>query len=182
MDKGEHNHIVTFTGRVFFPLAPRVEDVYIYDIAHSLAQQCRFTGHTRLPMSVAEHSVHVSEACPNYPMEGLLHDAAETYLCDMSAPVKHADHPLGRAYMEVEAAIEKAIAMRFDLVYPWPEEIHRADLIVRHTEARDLMHANYPKGGDVLARSLRYPWTAEEAERRFIARYRELQWDREVAE
>jgi 5'-deoxynucleotidase YfbR-like HD superfamily hydrolase len=37
----------TFEGRQFWPLDPRVEDVYLEDIAASLSKQCRFAGHSR---------------------------------------------------------------------------------------------------------------------------------------
>jgi hypothetical protein len=36
---------VTFTGRRFYPLDARVEDIDIRDIAHSLALQSRWMGH-----------------------------------------------------------------------------------------------------------------------------------------
>ena len=38
----------TFTGRQFWPLDPRAEEVDIIDIAHALSQLCRFGGHTRV--------------------------------------------------------------------------------------------------------------------------------------
>ena len=50
----------TFTGRQFFPLDPDPQDIDIVDIAHSLAMQCRYNGHTDRFYSVAEHCVHVS--------------------------------------------------------------------------------------------------------------------------
>jgi uncharacterized protein len=37
----------TFTGRAFFPLNPRPEDVVLEDIAHHLANICRFGGAVR---------------------------------------------------------------------------------------------------------------------------------------
>lgn len=49
--------IQTVTGRPFWPLDPRVEELDIRDIAHSLAMQCRFGGHCHRFYSVAEHSV-----------------------------------------------------------------------------------------------------------------------------
>lgn len=69
--------IATFTGGVFFPLAPRVEDVRISDIAHALSMLCRFAGHTRGFYSVAQHSVLVSRLCSQQDaLWGLLHDAS----------------------------------------------------------------------------------------------------------
>ncbi len=179
VDKREHDYIVTFTGLRFTPLHPRTIDVCVEDIAHHLSNVGRFSGATRAMMTVAEHSVRVSAACPEFPLEGLFHDAAEAYIADLSAPVKHADHPLGDAYRDVERGIEITVARALGLRYPWPEEVHRADVAVRHTEARDLMHQNYPQGSPVMAYSLKTPWTPVQAEREFLKRYRELMFDRE---
>jgi len=81
--------IRTFTGRAFRPFEPRVEDVCIEDIAHALANMCRFNGHCREFYSVAQHSVHVSDwvAAP-YKLAALLHDAAEAYMPDFCSPIK----------------------------------------------------------------------------------------------
>ena len=38
--------IETYTGRAFWPLSPKPEDVSIIDIAHSLSNQCRYSGAT----------------------------------------------------------------------------------------------------------------------------------------
>lgn len=56
--------IETYTGRKFYLLHPRPEDVDITDIAHALSNQCRYTGHTRMFYSIAEHSYHVSYHVP----------------------------------------------------------------------------------------------------------------------
>lgn len=52
--------IQTVTGRPFWPLDPRAEEMDIRDIAHSLSMQCRFGGHCHRFYSVAEHSVWCS--------------------------------------------------------------------------------------------------------------------------
>lgn len=41
------NSIATYTGRWFWPLDPRPEDIVIEDIAHALSNKCRFSGHTK---------------------------------------------------------------------------------------------------------------------------------------
>lgn len=50
----------TYRGDDFWPLDPLVDDIYVVDMAHSLAHQCRFFGHTETFYSVAEHSVRAS--------------------------------------------------------------------------------------------------------------------------
>ena len=47
--------LATYTRKVFDLLNPKPEMVCIEDIAHSLAYQCRYTGHTRQFYSVAQH-------------------------------------------------------------------------------------------------------------------------------
>ena len=39
--------IETFSGRLYYLLDPRPQDIVLADIAHSLARICRFTGHCR---------------------------------------------------------------------------------------------------------------------------------------
>ena len=95
--------IITFTGKIIDPINPDPEDIDIRDIAHSLSQQCRFTGHTSEFYSVAEHSVLVSEAVPARDAAlGLMHDATEAYLADLAKPIKAEFRAWARFITEVE--------------------------------------------------------------------------------
>jgi len=108
--------IQTYTGKKFWPLDPRPEDVDIEDIAHALSMTCRFGGHCVKFYSVAEHSALVSAYVPpEYALEGLLHDATEAYLVDLSRPIKQ----FMPAFIQAEKHLRKAIAERFGLE---PEE------------------------------------------------------------
>ena len=81
--------IPTFIGHQFHPYDPRPDEVDIADIAHALANLCRFNGHTSDFFSVAQHSVLVSEKASDcLKLPALLHDAAEAYIGDMSGPLK----------------------------------------------------------------------------------------------
>lgn len=81
--------ILTYTGKHYTPFKPSLEDICIEDIAHSLANQCRYIGHTTEFYSVAQHSMHVCGMVPaEYRLEALLHDAAEAYCHDIAAPLK----------------------------------------------------------------------------------------------
>ncbi len=81
--------ILTFSSRMVDPLNMRPDDVCIEDIAHSLSNQCRFTGHSSVFYSIAEHSVIGSRLVPpEHALTFLLHDAAEAYLCDVAAPLR----------------------------------------------------------------------------------------------
>ncbi len=130
--------IQTFTGRQFFPLQPRAEDICIEDVAHALSLMCRYTGHTRSFYSVAQHCVIASNIVPPEDARwALLHDAAEAYLADIARPIKG----LLPGIKEIEARIEAAVAERFGLALPMPDSIKRADLVLLATERRDLMSA-----------------------------------------
>ena len=52
--------IETYSGRLIDPFEPPVE-FSLVDIAHALAQVCRFGGHTVRFYSVAQHSEHVAQ-------------------------------------------------------------------------------------------------------------------------
>lgn len=166
--------IVTYTGRVVKPLDPDPATLTIADIAHALANSCRFTGHTRRFYSTAQHSYHVSQIVPpEIALTGLLHDAGEAYLSDISRPVKR--QPEFRVfYRAAEDRILRAIAERFGIVYPFPHEVHWADDVLLRTEQRDLMPdlLRVP-GSDYLARAIE-PWLPAKAERLFLSRFHEL--------
>jgi hypothetical protein len=168
--------IQTYTGKKFWPLDPRPEDVCIEDIAHGLAMKCRFSGHTQSFYSVAQHSVLVSQLVPpRDAIWGLLHDAAEAYLADVARPVKQ-DHAFAgfRAY---EAIVMRIIAAAFQLPWPEPPSIKEADWTALATERRDVMghpdiawtlENRVPVAANIL------PLTPRPAKALFLRRYAEL--------
>lgn len=132
--------IFLFSGGMIRPLAPRVEDINIKDIAHALSNQCRFTGHTSTFYSVAEHCVLTMRAVadPALRLTALLHDASEAYLADIARPVKKAPG-FAETYLAFEGALEVVIAQAYGLVYPFPEEITLADDAMLAREIHSLM-------------------------------------------
>ena len=84
MSERKGDWFLTYTGRQFWPLDPRPEDICIRDIAHHLSLCCRFNGACRVHYSVAQHSVMVANILPA-PLRfwGLMHDATEAYVGDM---------------------------------------------------------------------------------------------------
>lgn len=127
----------TYTGRQFYPLDPRPEDVDERDIAHSLAMQCRYGGHVDRFYSVAEHCVLMAGTFkdPTLALWALLHDATEAYVVDVPRPVKR--NLVG--YREIEDRVMDAIAARFGLVGDIPAEVHDADNRILLTERDALM-------------------------------------------
>lgn len=107
--------IRTFTGMYVNPLSMRPEDIDIRDIAHHLANLCRYTGACPEHYSVGQHSVLVSLYfdTPRMQLAGLLHDGAEAYLNDLASPVKH--DPRMSWYRELDHDLTGMVYERFGL-------------------------------------------------------------------
>jgi 5'-deoxynucleotidase YfbR-like HD superfamily hydrolase len=108
--------IITYTGKRFYPLDPRPDDINIGDIAHSLSLLNRFTGHSKVPYSVAQHCIAVSKMLttsgyPELALSGLLHDASEAYVNDLARPLKQ----ILTEYQQVENKILDVIDKKFNV-------------------------------------------------------------------
>ena len=126
----------TYTGEQLYPIDPDPKHINIVDISHSLSMQCRFNGHCNRFYSVAEHSVIVSRFCkPEYALAGLMHDAAEAYLSDVIRPIK----PYLNGYQEIENRLLRMIFDKYDIGYPYPENVKDIDLRACFTEGQTLM-------------------------------------------
>lgn len=91
---------------------PTPTDFQISDIATGLSNTCRFAGQIQPFYSVAQHCVLVSQLVPKaITARGLMHDASEAYLGDMSRHLKHSDYLSG--YRAVEAHVTRFIDFRF---------------------------------------------------------------------
>lgn len=133
------------SGRVADLTFIRSGDVSIRNIAASLSKICRFNGHTREFYSVAEHSMMVAKLLPDeLKLYGLLHDAHEAFLGDISAPVQRLfyDHGLDLALKKhhIDEAVWQAVSVRppnsFECI-----AIDGADEIMLRTEVEQLMLA-----------------------------------------
>jgi hypothetical protein len=148
--RGEDEWITTHTGKMFWPAAPKEEEVDIRDIAWGLSHQCRWTGQCRKFYSIAQHSVrvmlaiqrNVPEFGPVSQMFGLLHDASEAYIADVSRPLKH--QPGMAGYRKYEKVLEDVIYRAMGLVPLYEDElgeIKAADISLLAKEALELMPA-----------------------------------------
>lgn len=128
--------IQTYKDIKFNPWDIQPEDIHIEDIAHALANTCRWGGHCNEFYSVAQHSVMVMQRVPyEYKLTALLHDASEAYIGDMPSPIK-ATLP---DYQLLEDTIMGAIAARFNIAYPVPPVVHKADKWMGCYEAHNLL-------------------------------------------
>lgn len=109
------SYITTVTGKHFYPLDPNPKDIDLEDIAHALSLICRANGHFKIFYSVAQHCISCAEEAiargyTNEVILGcLLHDASETYLCDVTRPVKKTLPE----YMRAEIKLQDMIWKRF---------------------------------------------------------------------
>jgi len=120
----------TFSGRKFNLLRPDPYVVWLPDIAHALARNNRFVGHTGKGYSVAEHSLWAWKMIAiEYPTDFLLqfhaqfHDAHEYVTGDISHPLKEALEILGAgpALRRIEQSVQDTILDALQVPKPTPE-------------------------------------------------------------
>lgn len=142
-------YIETSTGKKFFIDRPEFD---IKDIMHALSNQCRYTGHSKMFYSVAEHSVLVADICKKYglgdPFEGLMHDGAEGYLSDIAAPWKALLPDYKQLEQKIEVPMREWLGLKGKTL---ANEVKRADWLALFVEARSLLPSqakdwNAPEG------------------------------------
>jgi len=132
---GKPAAMTTWTGLHIDPFTMTPDEVVIDDIAHALARQCRYNGHCAGFLSVARHSIWVSDHLEaegfmgGVLLLGLLHDAAEAYIGDVIRPLKH-NPAFGTIYADLETHVDSCIAEHFGLPFPHPPWIKEADAFV----------------------------------------------------
>ena len=171
---GRGDWMQTFTGKAFFPFAPNEDDIDILDIAHSLAMQCRYNGHTQVFYSVAEHCWILShEVSPEYALWALLHDAPEAYISDMIRPIKR-HMP---AFVALDDHLTAVIARKFGLAgIEIPAEVKEADTRILLDE-RAQLHRTPPQEWDIALDPLGVDiaaWSPVEAKSRYLHRFHQL--------
>lgn len=171
----EESWIQTYSGKKFSFLDCKNSDIDIEDIAHALSMICRFTGHSKSFYSVAQHSVLVSLNCDKeYALQGLLHDASEAYISDLSAPLKRM-HAL-KGYKDIESSLQKKIYKSFSIQEQEHCSVKIADLKVLSTEVKCLMsekHPDFKLDYEPLSISIE-PLSPKSAKHLFLSRYYEL--------
>lgn len=168
----------TYTGKKFYPLNPRAEDIDIIDIAHSLSLQCRYSGHCKFFYSVATHCCILSDYClgPNKKeaLTALLHDASETYFSDIPRPIKYRTKVL----KEIEAVLDAVILPKFGLEPVLPGWMKEIDSRILCDERLQVMttHHNIWSTDELEPLGVTIPlWSPNEAKVQFLERFYKLQ-------
>lgn len=145
------HEVETYSGTFVDTKNPDPKDINILDIAHALANVCRYGGHCQRFYSVAEHAVFVSKRLerqrePRHVCyAGLHHDDSEAYLGDIPRPMKPL---LGAAYEHLTARMDAAICTALAGDNPsasvLPDDLHlaavkNADNWALMVEARHLL-------------------------------------------
>lgn len=173
-------NVMTYTGKLVDVLNIKPDDICIEDIAHSLALQCRYTGHVKEFYSVAQHCVLMSELdLPSDPMARLLHDSAETYIADITTWIKRKTRLNGKPIAFVERDILNIVGEVFDVNFEdaW-EDIILGDKLMLAAEANALMPLGFQKFLKPCPMSFKImisPWSWQQAEQIFTQAVHELQ-------
>lgn len=179
---GDRGHFMrTFTGQHFYPLAPRIEDMFLADVAHHLAMQVRFNGATKDFYSVAEHCVIGSFLVPTEDaFEFLMHDAEETWLGDLIRPLKN-HCILGFEYKRIAGPIDSLVRQKWGMLAGQPDTVRRVDQAMCAMEMQQIFRdppqdTDFSVWKDIVG-SAGVPlhfWSWREAEFQFLRRFYEL--------
>ncbi len=159
------------------------DGITIENIAEGLSKINRFSGHTLYPISVAQHSEHVSMLVPaELALPALLHDAHECLdgFGDISAPRKEAMPPHVAEWYNLQVRwinCRIAKAFGFDVALFDRPEIKRADGMALVAEALFAMNrckrewpAVEEARADVFVGNVDYDY----AKAAFLTRYRRI--------
>lgn len=169
--------IETYTGSTFFPMKPNPADVSIIDIAHSLAYQCRWGGHSEFFYSIAQHCCllenYVARIMNGSALDRLMilmHDAPEAYLHDMVRPVKQ----YMPEFREREDAVAECIKAWLGISgVPVPEWLTELDSRIVSDEHDQLMSGwceHWEHDFEPLGLHIE-PWLPRVAEQQFLMRF-----------
>lgn len=181
MSREANEYIRVFTGRKFWPLDPHLDEIDILDIAHALANNCRWGGHCAFFYSIAQHCCLVHDLLPHgLKLAGLLHDASEAYILDMPRPIKY-QMP---QYREIEENLMNKIGERFNIFPEGFAAIKGADDIALYLEKRSLFNDGIAREvltdkavdfffdcGIKETTTLGRAWLPHEAEQEFMDRF-----------
>jgi len=134
------DYILTYSKIRFNPLQPVEEDIRIEDIAHALSLTTRANGHFAYFYSVAQHCINCSREAlargysRRVQLGCLLHDASESYISDLTRPVKRRLE----AYSIFEEKLQNMIYGKFGL-----KDLDREELMQIEDVDDTLLHLEF---------------------------------------
>lgn len=152
--------MVTVSGIVINLYHPDPDTILIKDIAHGLANNCRWNGHTQKFWSVAQHCCMMFDMAPDKDkLTYLFHDAEEAYWGDMITPLKNIIRE------QCPEVIEKMKLMR-KLIY---DKFH-IDSVTMETMIADFQCLEW-EFENIIKNSNADYWLPERAKKEWIIRY-----------
>jgi hypothetical protein len=146
---------------------PKPDRFIIDDIAHGLAYNCRWNGHTKGYWSVSQHSCMMYDMAPhNERLSYLFHDAEEAYWGDMIKPLKNILRDQCPDILERMKTLRKIIFDKFNIP-PLTTGAMMADWNCLQWELENIIknsNADY--------------WLPEKAKKEWINRYNKIEKDK----
>ncbi len=146
----------TRSGLNFNLAAPHAETLRLSDVAHHLSLINRFAGASEFPISVALHSVNVARVLASWKASaeirliGLLHDAHEAFIGDVTSPMKQelsswagADH-VERSADRIDSILFHKLGLAQHVNPATRRLIAKADAVMLATEWRFAMRGPCP--------------------------------------
>ena len=168
--------IETYTGRAFWPLEPKPEDVSIIDIAHNLSNQCRYSGATYVIYVTAQHCCLLADyveqlgGSPTDCLQILMHDAPEAYLVDVPRPIKQ----FMPEYRQWDKAINNVIRIWLGIdhlpIPSWQDELDSRIIADERAQVMSDSGLDWAHGLEPLGIHID-PWSPQAAEQEFLIRY-----------
>jgi hypothetical protein len=110
--------MITKSGYVVDLMNPDPKTILIDDIAHGLANNCRWNGHTQSFWSVAQHCCMMYDmANEGFELTFLFHDAEEAYWGDIIKPLKNLIEQKCPEITERMRGMRKLIFDKFSVPY-----------------------------------------------------------------
>jgi hypothetical protein len=131
--------MVTASGQIVYLLNPDPATINIEDIAHGLANNSRWNGHTKAYWSVAQHCCMMHDFAPKgEELTYLLHDAEEAYWGDMIKPLKNIIFELAPEIIRYMNNMRDIIFMKYG-IQEMTEDVKRMDVKLLAWEYENLI-------------------------------------------
>jgi hypothetical protein len=152
--------MITVSGVVINLFNPDPELILIDDIAHGLANNSRWNGHTKIYWSIAQHCCMMADAAPaGEELKYLFHDVEEAYWGDIIKPLKNIIQESCPELIDRMNSLRKMIYEKFGIDYI-DEKVHSLDYHCLIWEFENIVkkdNADY--------------WFPGKAEREWLSRY-----------